>query len=942
MRKMGGGYFRIVMVILRNRIVPWNTGGRSGTCFSQTAGAGRAVINANSSEVCPCTSSPMPGKLSNCSLMQIQRKLPNTGAPREKIQTFFVRYCEDLHIQWELSTSMRWFSGDTHRFRPAHVSLFFLVMSLFFFCPAGDASSCGLSENACPVCLAGGLALNDSSAVDYPYPDTLETEAGFARLTCNYGDPLSLDTVTMVIDCFKDPGVAEKWYRYYRKETPYPVPDSQYAPANPRATYQHGTGHRVSGVAYPGRTYAARYAYSDWDFAVSGRYEAEITSTSPYDTAEEQNKASARNIGRINQFTACFASFKPGSVPAPVQQELKGTIYATRYPSGIPQPLKYARVTLLEEGKKVLGAETDADGKYTFAYAFGKGKNYRIEIGLAYTRGDTEYFTLYYSEPVESKKVIFRHDFTYAGDADLKQDVNLDDLWKKKSDTVNPFGIMYIHFCEAYEFYADYLKEDVHLHLPLKIVLFSNDPAIAKDRARYDSDGVESDILISPRESIPESELRPISEYHEFSHYMMANTWGREPEPLVTGHGEEINHGGFLNPSTTDSWAEGFANFMAGAIAEHTQLAATAMGEFVEPCDGASHYGALEDNYKPWEYHGQVEEAAVAGTLWDLFDSPGQKQACEARKVDYANSMIANPAVPDDRRQVLRYFVQGSAVLEQRYGYTDDFGSGYDDRAGFTMPQMWAVMRTYHPDLYSFYEGLTRQYPGSRQQIDEVFLMHGFWKETSPGNGKYDTEEPYRDTSGNKAYDAGEDYVDLAEDLAFTPGETVGTAADANRSWRRTTVQLPGQFVKVNNDAPYYSYTVEYPGTKRWPHTNYAFNSNGLIFVPVPPDPQAQITVKAIGVETGNPLVFTSQQFRNNYTASVRQGYYASHEFQLKGTIPPRPKVPVMEGAGTGPLGILLKPEGPLAVPGSRTPAFIWLVVILCGGAGAGWYLLRK
>jgi hypothetical protein len=816
------------------------------------------------------------------------------------------------------------FPGGTYGLVPA--GLFFLLLFCIALVPAGSASSCGLEENACPVCPAGGLALNDSSAFDNNYADNLETDGSFARLTCNYGAPLSLDTVTMVIDCFKDPNVAEGWLQYNRK---------------PPAT-KHSNSHRVSGIS--GWTYAAKYAYADWDYAVSGRYEAEIKSISPYDTAGEQNKASARNIGRINQFKTCFASFRPGSVPVTAQQELKGTIYATSYPTGVPQPLKFARVTLLEEGKKVLGATTDADGKYTFAYAFGKGKNYRLEIGLAYTRGDKEYFTLYYGEPVESKKVIFRHDFTYAGDADLKQDVNLDDLWKKRSDTVNPFGIMYIHFTEAYEFYADYLKEEVHLHLPLKIVLFSTDPAIVKDRARYDSDGVESFIHISPRDSIPESELRPTSEYHEFSHYMMANSWGREPASLVTGQGDEVNHGGFINPSTTDSWAEGVAHFMAGAIAERTQVAATAFGESVEPCDGASYYGVLEDNYDAWDNAGKAEEAAVAGTLWDLYDSAGQKQTCEQQKVAFFKSTASRTEISETNRTL---FLQAAAVipvLEQRYGYKDDSSGGYEDEAHLTLPQIWAVLHTYHPDLYSFYEGLTRQYPGSRQQINDVFLMHGFWKETGTGNGKYDPEEPFRDANGNGAFDTGEYYIDLAENLANSPGEAIGTAADANRSWRRTTVQLPGQFVKVNNNAPYYSYTVEYPGTKRWPHTNYAFNSNGLIFVPLPPDPRAQVTVKAIGVTTGNPLVFTSQQFQDSHATAVKQGYYVSHDFQLKGPIPPQPEIPAMGSmGGTGDLlSIILKPDGPLAGHGDRTVPFLAWILILCGGAGALGYLLKK
>jgi hypothetical protein len=742
-------------------------------------------------------------------------------------------------------------------------------------------------------------------------------------LTCDYGNLESGNTVTININCYQDAGVAQKSYQYYKT-----LDDAAIGSHVVTASFNLGKDPKIAA-----RTWKEQYL--DWDFALTGKYMATIKSYTPtrYKIPSDsitEKEASAINVKRIQQFTGCFASFAPGGVPAPQQQNLKGTIYATSYPIGIPQPLKYSRITLLEEGKKVLGVETDAEGKYEFAYSFQKGKTYRLEIGLAYTRGTKEYFTLYYGEPDESKKVIFRHDFTYKGDADLTQDVNLDDLWKKKSDTVNPFGIMYIHFTEAYEFYADYLKEDVQLNLPLKIVAFSTDPAIKKDRARYDSEGLDSYIYISPKESIPESELRPLGLYHEFSHYMMANTWGREPEPVVTGHGNSVNHGGFLNPDTTDSWAEGFANFMAGAIAERTQIAATASGESVEPCDGASYYGALEDNYQPWEYNGEVEEAAVAGTLWDLFDSADQKRACEAQKVTFSNNMLAHPGVPESKKTLIRLYIEAIHVLEQRYGYSDDSGNGYEDKISFTLPELWGVMRTYHPDMLSFYDALQKKYPRNKQQIDDIFLMHGFWKETSPGNGKHDAEEPYRDANGNKAYDANEEYIDLAENLEYSAGEVIGTAADANRTWRRTTQQLPGQFVKVNNNAPYYSYTVEFPGTKRWPYTNYAVNNEGSIFVPVPSDPTARITVKASGVRTGNPLVFTSQQFQQNYETALKQGYYTSHDFQLSGPVPPQPKIPDMAGlGGQGSTGSGQLPD--IFSPTSRVPLIIAIPVVIAG-----------
>jgi len=45
-------------------------------------------------------------------------------------------------------------------------------------------------------------------------------------------------------------------------------------------------------------------------------------------------------------------------------------------------------------------------------------------------------------------------------------------------------------------------------------------------------------------------------EWHEFGHHVMADMFGNRM-PQRTG----ANHGGYDNPTTTDSWNEGFAEF---------------------------------------------------------------------------------------------------------------------------------------------------------------------------------------------------------------------------------------------------------------------------------------------------------------------------------------------------------------------------------------------
>jgi hypothetical protein len=248
-----------------------------------------------------------------------------------------------------------------------------------------------MTENDCPVC--GGLALNDSSGY-VGNPTGVDSKMGFSRLTCNYGNPLSGNSVSMNIDCFQDAEVAKKWYQYYRKEIPYPYPETGYGSATSYS--EHTQGHRVSPVANwggdPKNSATFKSAYQDWDYASKGRYMAEIQSVTPTDTIT-QNEASAINVRRIQQFAGCFASFAPGGVQQASQQTLRGTIIATDLPYGKPQPLKYALVSYIRDDGRIDRTNTNDKGEYSFDALLLPGNTYTINITLTYAL-DKDYFTL--------------------------------------------------------------------------------------------------------------------------------------------------------------------------------------------------------------------------------------------------------------------------------------------------------------------------------------------------------------------------------------------------------------------------------------------------------------------------------------------------------------------------------------------------------------------
>ena len=84
--------------------------------------------------------------------------------------------------------------------------------------------------------LPGGLSLTGSSAFDNNPTGSYDDTNPFAGLTCKYGNPLSGNTVTVEVECYQDGSVAQKWYQSYKREIPYPFPESQYAPANPKTS----------------------------------------------------------------------------------------------------------------------------------------------------------------------------------------------------------------------------------------------------------------------------------------------------------------------------------------------------------------------------------------------------------------------------------------------------------------------------------------------------------------------------------------------------------------------------------------------------------------------------------------------------------------------------------------------------------------------------------
>jgi alpha-tubulin suppressor-like RCC1 family protein len=191
-------------------------------------------------------------------------------------------------------------------------------------------------------------------------------------------------------------------------------------------------------------------------------------------------------------------------------------------------------------------------------------------------------------------------------------------------DRLDDLAAIYYHTKQAVDFAQNMLGIAVTLDLPLELHAYSD--AITEGSA-YDPSTKE--IYMHESDSAYSVYNRPVNrEWHEFFHYLMDNN---NLMPTI-GPGN-VNHGGFENLTTVYSWVEGWAEFWPCILKQ-------SLGGKSSP---SVYIGGLDDklpiridieesltpwsNWKePWSLMWSPEEFAVAGLLWDLTDSPSNKE----------------------------------------------------------------------------------------------------------------------------------------------------------------------------------------------------------------------------------------------------------------------------------------------------------------------------
>ena len=494
------------------------------------------------------------------------------------------------------------------------------------------------------------------------------------------------------------------------------------------------------------------------------------------------------------------------------------------------KPLQNMVVKLSYAGKEY-ETTTDLNGDYKIPFQGQFGKKAKISFLTQYRdQNGYEYFKIVWNEL--TKPFQFDQEFEVTDGKDLRKDFVVQDD-RNGSESL---GYIYYRMSEAVNFYVQVLKLK-----PESVAIAPFIPTIKDSKylptqkvigiAYFDT------IFKNYNDNFPVREI----EYHEYSHHIMSSVYGKIPQGSADAQVEEINHAGYTNPSTTDSFVEGFAVFMPEVIKDKLGI----------PNAGVdTKHGSIEENRLAWGAQGYDELFAAAGILWDLYDG-----------------------------------------VDARDG----------DTVQLTIEQIWMVLKDkYHENMNTVYGVFVKTYPDQKEGIDQIFVNHGFFADTDKGNDTCDPNEPARRNDD----DTVSYFVDIANPVIWdnkkVDGQTtdekeiVGQATNYQRPDRYYPPPKPGHFVKTSGNYPFYKITVAFADHPYLNYELYVEQQEGLIPIAVPPEQyQATIRIEGSGdkITTDAPLLFTNREFLSSYSEIIKNGYFREHDFQISGPAPERPEV---------------------------------------------------
>ena len=482
-----------------------------------------------------------------------------------------------------------------------------------------------------------------------------------------------------------------------------------------------------------------------------------------------------------------------------------------------------------DKGKKLelIEVDTNDKGEFSADFPYPADQGYTVVVNVPLVYFDNEDQAIFYVTDDETAmdEVVFIYcgEYKINSPTDLKIVSNLYDSEVFEGTTgadtsPNAYVYFYQSMKEAVDYYKDVFNFTFDSRLPIKLILNETDTETASATGYYDPE--TSQIHIMKDYSKITSSAMPFTIYHELSHYVMKMMYYPD-YPGDSGIDTDTHHGGYANSYTGYSYSEGFAIFMENVIGLHYY------NEF------SNIMGNPELNHKTWENYGFSETIAVASLLYDLIDS----------------------------------------------GENDDDNVAIDD--------LFMVLSKKQRHCADLYEALQVAYPDISEDINQIFVNHGFFAVTDKleeGAGIHNAGEAFVDLNENFTYDEGEPFVDYnAKDengiyyQEYRENYDIGHAAYADDPNRYRTFLLPGHFVKI--DTPYNKYQISYKFSDRT-YLNYTVESDvidGYMYVQNPPSNYySEITFSAKDENSSGFYSYTSDEFYQDYSRAVQQGYYLS------------------------------------------------------------------
>lgn len=335
----------------------------------------------------------------------------------------------------------------------------------------------------------------------------------------------------------------------------------------------------------------------------------------------------------------------------------------------------------------------------------------------------------------------------YLSESQRFESLNKEETWHNLANVHNleDFARTHYYMAEAMRFAEEELGVDVNYQGSLTIILHAKDEGVF-----YRIKDHEIHIQDAWGESSWDDRERPDNtDWHEFGHALMkASDIGHQNGWPKSHHGIlSWNHLGRANPSTTDSWTEGFATWFSAVLAN--ELLWNVMHDredkpWLYKLGNKSVYN-LEDDFKSWDSLGRKEDIAAAALLWDLYDNAAT------------------------------------------YGG----GQSDDDKISFDINEMWNLLnKTEMRDMKDVYDVMVSKYgEGSigHKHIDEIFIAHGFFVDEN-GNFRHDEGEEV----GRAAYGVGwrsifdlnnSGIYDIWDGNPIKPGEWIMLDTENDHHW---------------------------------------------------------------------------------------------------------------------------------------------------------------